>query len=510
MTISEITTAVQPLEIINKLNETIPVVNASVADATLSTTSTNAIQNKAVTIALNTKQNSATAVTHTATTAVGDTTTPVYITSGGVATALSYSIAKSVPADAVFTDTTYSQGSGISISDNTISNSGVRSISQGSANGTILVNTGGVSADVTIKGLGTSAFQNVSSSYSPTGTTVINGTAVAGALSPIEALIPAEATSNNQLADKTFVNNSISTNTANFIGTFQSVEALEAYSGTVTNNDYAFVETTDSAGNSFYDRYKYSGSSWLFEFEINNTTFTTSQWGAINSGVTNETKVTHTATTAVGDTTTPVYISSNGAATALSYSIAKSVPADAVFTDTTYSDFVGSDSITAGASGLVPAPSAGDEGKFLKGSGAFSALLSSDITTALGFIPYNSTNPNNYVTSSALSDYQLIDQPVNVLATSGTITLTDNSVNSITPSDAVTFTLPTITDNTVFHQILVQVNLTTVYSLTLGTSYFFNSTAPNMSNVGVYNLIYEYDKANQYWVVGCVEKGAEE
>jgi hypothetical protein len=30
-----------------------------------------------------------------------------------------------------------------------------------------------------------------------------------------------------------------------------------------------------------------------------------------------------------------------------------------------------------------------------------------------------------------------------------------------------------------------------------------------MSNVGVYNLIYEYDKANQYWVVGAVAKGVE-
>lgn len=189
MTISEITTAVQPLEVISKLNETIPIVNASVPDATLSVTSTNSIQNKAVAQALNIKQDSATAVTHTATTAVGDTTTPVYIASDGTATALTYSIAKSVPSDAVFTDTTYSQGSGITISDNTISNSGVRSISQGSGNGAISVNTGGSSADVTVKGLGTSAFQDVSSSYSATGTTVINGTAVASAISGKQDII---------------------------------------------------------------------------------------------------------------------------------------------------------------------------------------------------------------------------------------------------------------------------------------------------------------------------------
>ena len=51
------------------------------------------------------KQDTTTAVTHTASTAVGNSTTPVYIASTGVATALSFTIAKSVPSDAVFTDT---------------------------------------------------------------------------------------------------------------------------------------------------------------------------------------------------------------------------------------------------------------------------------------------------------------------------------------------------------------------------------------------------------------------
>lgn len=55
------------------------------------------------------------------------------------------------------TDTTYSQGTGISISGTTISNSGVRSIATGSTNGTINVNTGGNSVDVAVKGLGSAA-----------------------------------------------------------------------------------------------------------------------------------------------------------------------------------------------------------------------------------------------------------------------------------------------------------------------------------------------------------------
>lgn len=55
-------------------------------------------------------------------------------------------------------DTTYSAGTGISLSGTTFSNSGVRSIASGSTNGTISVNTNGTSAEVAIKGLGTAAY----------------------------------------------------------------------------------------------------------------------------------------------------------------------------------------------------------------------------------------------------------------------------------------------------------------------------------------------------------------
>ena len=91
-----------------------------------------------------------------------------------------------------------------------------------------------------------------------------------------------------------FVNSSIATNTANYIsnsgGPFTSVAQLEAYSGTVTNNDYAFVTGTDSEGNTYYDRYKATVSgptvSWSLEYRLNNSSFTAAQWAAINSGIT--------------------------------------------------------------------------------------------------------------------------------------------------------------------------------------------------------------------------------
>ena len=50
------------------------------------------------------------------------------------------------------------------------------------------------------------------------------------------------------------------------------------------------------------------------------------------------TAVTHNANTAVGSTTKPAYIAANGAATPIAHSINSDVPANAKFTDTTYSD----------------------------------------------------------------------------------------------------------------------------------------------------------------------------
>ena len=91
-----------------------------------------------------------------------------------------------------------------------------------------------------------------------------------------------------------FVNSSIATNTANYISNngepFTSLEQLEAYSGPVTNNDYAFVTGTDSEGNTYYDRYKATVSgetvTWALEYRLNNSSFTAAQWSAINSGIT--------------------------------------------------------------------------------------------------------------------------------------------------------------------------------------------------------------------------------
>lgn len=110
-------------------------------------------------------------------------------------------------------------------------------------------------------------------------------TPIQTALQTIEDVIPSSASSQNQLADKNFVNSSISTNTANFVGTFNSLSELQAVQNP-TNNDYGFVIEQDAAGNEYYDRYKFNGSQWLFEYKVESTPFTAAQWAAIQSGMT--------------------------------------------------------------------------------------------------------------------------------------------------------------------------------------------------------------------------------
>ena len=102
----------------------------------------------------------------------------------------------------------------------------------------------------------------------------------------INAKIPTQASASNQLADKAFVNSSIATNTGEFKGTYNSLAELQAVTN-VNANDYGFVIATDGTGNTVYNRYKYvTGQGWVFEYALNNSSFTAAQWGAINSGIT--------------------------------------------------------------------------------------------------------------------------------------------------------------------------------------------------------------------------------
>lgn len=104
-----------------------------------------------------------------------------------------------------------------------------------------------------------------------------------------------------------FVNSSIATQTGKFVGTVDVVtdlglttaasnadiaNALLTYyqSQSPTNNDYCYVTIDTEPSTPSKDefrRFKFNGTVWIYEYTLNNSSFTSTQWQAINSLIRN-------------------------------------------------------------------------------------------------------------------------------------------------------------------------------------------------------------------------------
>lgn len=128
-------------------------------------------------------------------------------------------------------------------------------------------------------------------------------------ISTINGKIPSEASSSNKLADKQYVDNAISTNTADFDGSWATYSAIPSTVAGFTNenlpapsnNNYLVVleDETQDGGTWRYkyvdDGGSYDKANWAVEYEINETPFTQTQLDAINSGA-NTTNIGQIAT----------------------------------------------------------------------------------------------------------------------------------------------------------------------------------------------------------------------
>jgi len=275
-------------------------------------------------------------------------------------------------------DTTYTSSDGITLTGTNFTNSGVRAVSAGTANGTISVNTNGNTADVSVTGLGSAAFADstdfADADHTHTAAEVGAAAATHGhVVSDISDFptIPTisdtyDGTSSNGMSGKAVKSAvdsaltsaykpagsvafaSLPTLSANVMGNVYNVSDEFTIDNRFIEYDSSETKTFPSgtevavinAGTSGSPSYKFSVMSGFIDlsgYQMTNTA------------------VTHTENTAVGSSNTPVYINSSGAAVACAHEVNADVPSDAVFTDTTYNNFVGSGS--SAAAGLVPAPS---------------------------------------------------------------------------------------------------------------------------------------------------------
>lgn len=112
-------------------------------------------------------------------------------------------------------------------------------------------------------------------------------------------------------------------------------------------------------------------------------------------------------------------------------------------TDTTYSNFTGATSQDAGTSGLVPAPAAGDEGKFLQGNGTWATVSTGTQYTAGNGINIDANNEISIDTSVVA---EVADIPT---VNDATLTVTQNGTTAGTfTANSSTNTTIALTDTT--------------------------------------------------------------
>lgn len=143
------------------------------------------------------------------------------------------------------------------------------------------VESGGVKAALDLK-QDTLTFDQQPTQYSTN--PVVSG-ALFNIFQAINSLFPANASAQNKLTDKSYVDEKVAGAAPDFVGIYASVEQLEAVTG-MTINDYAFVTSTDTDGNTVLTHYTYNGTAWASDYSISSNNFTQAQWTAINSGIT--------------------------------------------------------------------------------------------------------------------------------------------------------------------------------------------------------------------------------
>lgn len=119
----------------------------------------------------------------------------------------------------------------------------------------------------------------------------------------------------------------------------------------------------------------------------------------------------------------------------------------------------------------------------------------------------NETDIGNLASTALLKDGSNLTQTIidefqqqtpNILSTSGTIALTDNSANFLTLTDNGTISLPAVPADQYSHTISVVV-AGSAYSLDLGTTKHLLHFPLPIDTTQTYNVLYIYNKIDSSW-----------
>lgn len=148
---------------------------------------------------------------------------------------------------------------------------------------------------------------------------------------------------------------------------YTSKDSSGNYSGAITGETgKIYVNLNDNK------TYRWSGTAYAVISETLALGETSSTAYPGNKGAANASDIAK-----IKDGTT-VVPKATSAANVNGHTVATNVPAGAKFTDTTYSDMTGATGSAAGTHGLVPAPAAGANNKFLRGDGTWQNTPNTD------------------------------------------------------------------------------------------------------------------------------------
>lgn len=221
--------------------------------------------------------------------------------------------------------------------------------------------------------------------------------------------------------------------------------------------------------------------------------------GALQGNATTATSAA-ALTSNAGSSTQPVYFS-GGKPVACSYTLGKSVPADALFTDHTYGNMKGATSSSAGSAGLVPAPNIGEQLKFLRADGAW--VIPTNTTYSVGTSSYLGITKLYTETGSATDGTMTQNAITSALngksPTSHTHNYAGSSSSGGAATSAIKLSTPRKIGNASFDGTaditLSQMGLNVPVEITKA-NYLAKKKAGTLNANTYYNVIDEYDSAN--------------